>query len=67
LGGAGSSNPEEALDPGIPEQSGEAPEGGVWKDVTDPEGKPAKGPSALSRAEKILGGTTRFVKRKPTP
>jgi hypothetical protein len=33
--------------------------------VTEPAAKPAKGSTALSRAEKILGGTTRFIKKKP--
>jgi len=57
----------EVVDSEAPEQDGgaAAPEGGVWKDVTEPEGKPAKGGTALSRAEKILGGTTRFIKKKP--
>jgi DNA polymerase-3 subunit gamma/tau len=57
----------EVVDSDVPEQdaAAAAPEGGVWKDVTEPEGKPAKGGAPLSRAEKILGGTTRFIKKKP--
>jgi len=56
----------EAAETEVPEQEGAAPDGGVWKDVTEPAGKPAKGSSSLSRAEKILGGTARFIKKKPS-
>jgi len=55
----------EVVDPEVPEQAGGSPDDGVWQDVTQPDAKPAKGPSSLSRAEKILGGSTRFVKKKP--
>jgi DNA polymerase-3 subunit gamma/tau len=56
----------EIVDSEVPEEGGAgAPEGGVWKDVTEPEAKPAKGAAPLSRAEKILGGTARFIKKKP--
>ena len=55
----------EVVDPEVPEQAGGSPDAGVWQDVTQPDAKPAKGPSSLSRAEKILGGSTRFVKKKP--
>jgi DNA polymerase-3 subunit gamma/tau len=56
----------EAVETEVPEQSGTAPDGGVWKDVTEPSGKPAKGSTSLSRAEKILGGTSHFIKKKPS-
>ena len=56
---------KEVVDPEVPEQAGGSPDAGVWQDVTQPDAKPAKGPSSLSRAEKILGGSTRFVKKKP--
>ena len=56
----------EAVQTEVLEQEGPASDGGVWKDVTEPVGKPVKGITALSRAEKILGGTTRFIKKKPS-
>jgi DNA polymerase-3 subunit gamma/tau len=56
----------EIVDSEVPEAEGAAaPEGQLWKDVTEPEAKPAKGAAPLSRAEKILGGTARFIKKKP--
>ncbi|MCX5797189.1 MAG: DNA polymerase III subunit gamma/tau [Elusimicrobia bacterium] len=61
-GGAGA----EAVETEVPEQEEAAPGGGVWKDVTEPAGKPAKGSTSLSRAEKIFGGTARFIKKKPS-
>ena len=58
----------EIVDNGIPDEGGAAaPEGQLWKDVTASEAKPDKGGSSLSRAEKILGGTPRFIKKKPAP
>jgi DNA polymerase-3 subunit gamma/tau len=56
----------EAVETQVPEHEESAPDGGVWKDVTETSGKSAKGGAALSRAEKILGGTTRFIKKKPS-
>jgi DNA polymerase-3 subunit gamma/tau len=56
----------EAAETEVPEQEGPVPDGGVWKDVSEPAGKPAQGSASLSRAEKILGGTTRFIKKKPS-
>jgi len=40
---------------------------GVWKDVTDASDEGSEGQSPLARAEKILGGTTRFIKKKKSP
>jgi DNA polymerase III gamma/tau subunit len=56
----------EVVETEVPEQDGSAADGGEWKDVTEPGSKPAKASTSLSRAEKILGGTTRFIKKKPS-
>jgi hypothetical protein len=56
----------EVVETQVPEPEGPTPDGGVWKDVTEPAPKPAQTSASLSRAEKILGGTTRFIKKKPS-
>ena len=54
----------EVIETGVPVQDAPAAGEGVWKDVNEAAAKPTKGSSALTRAEKILGGTTRIIKKK---
>lgn len=63
-GGAGAAaEPSEVVDEGIPDAPAAAPESGVWRDVT--ASAPAAGADTpLKNAEKILGGTVRFIKKK---
>jgi len=58
--GEGSGGPTEIVDSGMPEPSGGAP-AGTWKDVT--EGVKAEPPAGLSKAQKILGGKVKIIKK----
>ena len=57
--------PEEGgviVDEGIPPSAPATPVEGAWKDVT--EGEPDSGNHPLKKAEKVLGGTFKIVKKK---
>ncbi|MFA6002525.1 MAG: DNA polymerase III subunit gamma/tau [Elusimicrobiota bacterium] len=56
---------DEVSGEGAAQDSGPAPEAAPWQEANESEGKPASG-ATLSRAEKIFGGTTRFIKKKPS-
>ncbi|MDD5657208.1 MAG: DNA polymerase III subunit gamma/tau [Elusimicrobia bacterium] len=57
---------EDVVDPGVVPGTGDRAPLGEWKDVTAPESS-VQPPASLSRAEKILGGTAKFIKKKPAP
>jgi DNA polymerase-3 subunit gamma/tau len=58
--GEGVAAPTEIVDSGMPAESPSAPEG-TWKDVTD--GAKAEPPAGLSKAQKILGGKVKIIKK----
>ncbi|HAM35342.1 MAG TPA: DNA polymerase III subunit gamma/tau [Elusimicrobia bacterium] len=65
--GGSTADDGEAVDPGVADESSAPQATGVWKDVTDASDEGSEGQSPLARAEKILGGTTRFIKKKKSP
>ena len=53
---------DDIVDPGIETGSGGAPPGTAWKDVTE-GAKPGPAPAQLSKAQQILGGKLKIVKK----
>lgn len=56
----GDGSPSEVIDTDLPDTGAPPPVPGTWRDVTEKAPSPA---SPLSKAEKILGGTVKFIKK----